>query len=114
MDPDAACPLDLACATSPASPRIIQLSPVPGNIYDMDQYYYNPNANVSQGNFGEVLAFTLAHSHPVVVHECSEIYAFQAGHPFAIVRPLNKIPPAILAWGLFLLSPSPKFGTSSH
>jgi hypothetical protein len=40
----------------------------------------------------------------VVVHECLDIYAFQAAHPFAVVHPLNKIPPAILAWGLFLLS----------
>jgi hypothetical protein len=104
MDPDAARLLALTRATPLAGPRIIQLSPVPGNIYGMDQYYYNPAADVSQGNFGAVLAFALAHGHPVVVHECPDIYAFQAIHPFAIVRPLNNVPPAILAWGLFLLS----------
>jgi hypothetical protein len=104
MDPDAARPLALACATPPAGSRIIQLSPVPGNIYDMDQYYYNPAADISQGNFGAVLAFVLVHGHPVVVHECPDIYTFQVAHPSAVVRPLNKVPPAILARGLLLLS----------
>ena len=104
MDPDAARPLALACATPPAGSRIIQLSPVPGNIYDMDQYYYNPAADISQGNFGAVLAFVLVHGHPVVVHECPDIYTFQVAHPSAVVCPLNEVPPAILAWGLLLLS----------
>jgi hypothetical protein len=38
------------------------------------------------------------------MHECPNIYAFQAAHPSAIIHPLNKVPPAILAWGLLLLS----------
>jgi hypothetical protein len=38
------------------------------------------------------------------MHECPDIYTFQAAHPSAIVRQLNKVPPAILAWGLLLLS----------
>jgi hypothetical protein len=70
----------------------------------MDQYYYDPAADVSQGNFGAVLVFAVAHGHPVVVHECPDIYAFQAAHPIAVVRPLNKVPPAILAQVLLLLS----------
>jgi hypothetical protein len=104
MDPDAAHPLALACMTLPARPRILQLSPLPGNIYDMDQYYCNPAANISQGNFAAVLAFASAKGHPMVVYECPDIYAFQAPHPSAIVHPLNKVPPAILAQGLLLLS----------
>ncbi len=105
MDPDTAHLLALACTAPPADPRILQLSPLPGNIYNMDQYYYyDPAANVSWGNFGAVLAFALVHGHPVVVHECPDIYAFQAAHPSAIVRSLNKVPPAILAWGLLFLS----------
>jgi hypothetical protein len=109
MDPDNARPLALAYAAPPAGPRILQLSSLLGNVYDMDQYYYNPAANVSQGNFGAVLAFALAHGHPVVVHECLDIYAFQAAHPSAVVHPLNKNPPAILAWGLLLLSNAQPF-----
>ncbi len=51
-----------------------------------------------------ILAFALAHGHPVRVHECLDIYAFQAAHPSAIVRPFNEVPQTILAWGLLLLS----------
>jgi hypothetical protein len=76
MDPDAAGPLALAHATPLAGPRILQLPPVPGNIYDMDQYYYDPAANVFQVNFAVVLTFASAHGCPVVVHECLDIYAF--------------------------------------
>jgi hypothetical protein len=97
MDPDAACPLAIARATPLAGPRILQLSPLPGNIYDMDQYYYDPTASFPLGNFAVVLVFASAHSHPVVVHECPNIYAFQAAHPSAAVCPLNKVPPAFLA-----------------
>jgi hypothetical protein len=97
MELDAARPMVIAGTTPPAGPRILQLSPLPGNIYDIDQYYYDPAADVSQGNFGAVLAFALAHGHPVVMHECPDIYAFQAAHPSTIVHPLNKVPPAILA-----------------
>jgi hypothetical protein len=41
MDPDATHPLGLATA----GPRIIQLSPIPGNIYNADCFYYDPAAN---------------------------------------------------------------------
>jgi hypothetical protein len=100
MDPDAARPLGLAIAGS----RIIQLSPVPGNIYNADCFYHNPAADVSRGNFGAILAFASAHGRPVVVHNCPDIYEFQAAHPSAVVCPVNKVPPAIIAWGLALLA----------
>jgi hypothetical protein len=72
MDPDAARPLGLAIA----GPRIIQLSPIPGNIYNMDRFYYDPAADVSCGNFGAILAFASAHGRPVIVHDCPNIYKF--------------------------------------
>jgi hypothetical protein len=97
MDPNAARPLALARETPPAGPRILQLSPLPGKTYNMDRYNYDPAANVSQGNFAAVLVFASVHGHPVVVHECPDIYLFQAAHPSTIVRSLNKVPPAILA-----------------
>jgi hypothetical protein len=102
MDPDADHLLALACVDPTASPRIIQLSPIPGNIYDKDHFYYNAAAVVSQDDFGAVLAFALAHSHPVVVHKSPDIHKFQAAHPSA--NPLGKVPLAIIAWGLALLS----------
>jgi hypothetical protein len=106
MDPDAAAapPLALDCVVPPASPKILQLSSVPSTIYNMDCFFYNPTANVSQGDFGAVLAFASLYGHPVVVHKCPNLYKFQAAHPYAIVRPLSEVPPAILAWGCCLLS----------
>ncbi len=104
MEPEAAHSLAVALAAPKARPRIIQLSPVPGNIYDGDCFFYDPAAVDSQGPFGAVLAFALDHGHPVVVHECLDIYKFQAAHPTAVVRPVNEVSPAIVAWGLTLLS----------
>ncbi len=106
MDPDAdsAPPLAPARAVTPAGPKSLQLSPVPGNIYVMDCFFYGPAADVSQGDFGAVLAFASMYGHPVVVHECPDIYEFQAAHPSAVVHPLSEIPPAILTWGRLLLS----------
>jgi hypothetical protein len=100
MDPDVAHPLGLATA----GPRIIQLSPIPGNIYDADCFYYNPTADISRGNFGAILAFSSAHGHPVVVHDCPDIYEFQAAHPSAVICLINKVPLAIIARGLALLA----------
>jgi hypothetical protein len=100
MDPDAARQLGLATA----GPRIIQLSPNPGNIYDTDCFYYDPAADVSRGNFRAILAFASAHGRPVIVCDCPDIYKFQAAHPSAVVRPVNKVPPAIIARGLALLA----------
>jgi hypothetical protein len=106
MDPDASAapPLALACTVLPAGPKILQLSPVPSNIYNKDCFFYNPTTNVSQGDFGEVLAFASLYGHPVVVHKCPDLYEFQAAHPSAIVHPLSEVHPAILAWGCRLLS----------
>jgi hypothetical protein len=104
MEPEAAHPLVVALAAPMARPRIIQLSPVLGNIYDADHFFYNPAAIDSQGPFGAVLAFTSDHGHPVVVHKCPDIYKFQGAHPTTVVCPINEVPPAIVAWGLALLS----------
>jgi hypothetical protein len=106
MDPDAAVapPLALARAVPPAGPKILQLSPLPGNIYNTDCFFYDPATNVSQGDFGAVLAFASLYGHPVVVHECPGIYEFQVAHPFAVIHPLSEVPPAILAQGRCLLS----------
>ena len=61
-------------------------------------------ANVSCGNFGAILALASVHNRPVVVNDCPDVYKFQADHPSAIVCLVNKVPPAIIAWGLFLLA----------
>ncbi len=48
--------------------------------------------------------FASTYGHHVVVHECPDLYEFYAAHHSAIVCPLSKVPPAILAWGRHLLS----------
>ncbi len=83
---------------------IIQLSPVPGNIYDSDRFYYDPAGVLTGGPVGAVMAFAAAHGHPIAVHDCPDIQEFQAAHPSAIIRPISEVPPAILARGLFLLA----------
>ncbi len=88
----------------PVSPRILQLSPIPGNIYKSNHFFYDCMADISQDDFGAVLAFALVHGHPAVVHECPDLQAFQVAHPLAILRPLLEVPLAILAWGWFFLS----------
>jgi hypothetical protein len=110
MDPNAldtgvTLPLEFDTLPIPlVGPRILQLSPIPGNIYKSDCFFYDHTADISQGDFRAVLAFASAHCHPAVVHQFPNIQAFQVGHPSAIVRPLSEVPPAILAWGWFLLS----------
>ncbi len=85
-------------------PCIVQLSPFPGNIYDVDCFYYDPIADVSCGNFGAILAFATAHGHPVVAHKCPDIHQFQSTYPLAIIHPINEVPPAIITRGLALLA----------
>jgi hypothetical protein len=109
MDPDASPPGAVATIGVPpaapvVSPRIVQLFPLPGNVYKSNYFFYNSTANVSQCDFGEVLAFASVHSHPVTVHDCPDIHEFQAAYPLASVCPLSEVPPAILAWGQFPLS----------
>jgi hypothetical protein len=99
MDAAVAPPLALTSGVSLAGPKILKLSPVPNNIYDMDRFFYNPAANISQGDFGAVLAFASLYGHPVVVHKCPNLYEFQAAHSSAVVHPPSEVPPAILERG---------------
>jgi hypothetical protein len=59
---------------------------------------------MNEGPFGAVLAFAAAHNHPTVVHDCPDIQEFQTAYPAAVVRPIEEVPPAIVAWGLSLLA----------
>ena len=92
-----------AGAAAAAHPQIVQLSPVLGNIYD-DCFYYDPDVVLSEGPVGAVMAFAAAHGHPVLVHDCPDIQEFQAAHPSTIIRPINEVPPPILARRLSLLA----------
>ncbi len=54
-------------------PRIVQLSPLPGNIYETDRFFYDAAADMTGGPFGAVLAFASGHGHTVFVHECPDL-----------------------------------------
>jgi hypothetical protein len=102
MDPNASdtgVALPLAVDTHlipPFGPRILQLSPIPGNIYKSNCFFYDCTADISRGDFRAVLTFASA--------QCPDLQVFQVTHPLAIVCPLSEVPLAILAWGGFLLS----------
>jgi hypothetical protein len=104
MEPAAAHSLGMVLTAPTVGHCIVQLSPFPGNIYDLDCFYYNPIADVSRSNFGAILAFAMSHGHPVVMHECPDIHQFQSTYPLAIIRPINKVTPAIITRGLALLA----------
>jgi hypothetical protein len=64
LDPDASifckvAPLSVAPAAPAVGPKIFQLSPLPGNIYKSDCFFYDSAADVSQSAFGQCLLFLL-------------------------------------------------------
>jgi hypothetical protein len=104
-DPDALTHGNIALIPS-IGPRILELFPLPGNIYESDaRYFYDSAADLTQGDFVAVLAFSGAHGHPSIVHECRDLQEFQAAHSLAVVCPFSEVPPALLECGRFLLMP---------
>jgi hypothetical protein len=103
MDPSTSTP-GPSSTVPPVGPWIPQLFPFPGNIYESASYYYDGPTDLNKGDFGAVIAFALAHCHPVTVHECHDLQEFQGAHPLAVVCPLAEIPPVLLDLGRFLLA----------
>jgi hypothetical protein len=105
MDPAVAAQVPgFAPEASTIGPKIFQLSPLPGNIYEVDRFYYAPSADITEGGFMALIAFASMHGHPITIHDCPNIAAFQVIFPSAIVRPFWEVPPAILRWGRDILS----------
>jgi hypothetical protein len=109
MDPTASTPGNAApSSTIPlVGPRVLQLFPFPGIIHKSAHYYYDSAADLIKGDFGAVLAFSLVYGHPVTVFECRGLQQFQSVNHLAVIRPLTKVPPAILEHGRFLLAWAP-------
>ena len=99
----AAFPPPAPAATSAPGPKIFDLSPLPGNIYDVDRYCYAPSADVTSGNFAAITAFGAHYGHPIAIYNCPDLAAFQVKHASAIVRPFSEVPPPILSRGHVLL-----------
>ena len=97
--PAAVAPPPAPVAASLSGPKIFVLSPLPGNEYDIDRYYYSPAADVSEGDYAALLTFAAHYGHPLAIYHCPDIAAFQVTHPSAIIRPFSEIPPPILRRG---------------
>ena len=55
--PVAAAPPRASTAASLIGPRIFVLSPLTGNKYEVDRYFYSPQADVTKGDYAALLAF---------------------------------------------------------
>ncbi len=108
FSPPAAAPLD--------GPKIFQLSPLPGNIYDVDRFFYAPSAGTTHGDFVALLTFAAHHGHPLTVHACPDIAAFQVAYPLAIIHPFLEVPAPLLTRGcnLLLASTAPQAPPLPH
>jgi len=68
MDPDAAAQVPgFAPDASTIGPKIFQLSPLPGNLYEVDRFYYAPLADITEGFFPALISFASMHGHPIPV-----------------------------------------------
>ena len=70
MDPDAAAQVPgFAPDASTIGPKIFQLSPLPGNLYEVDCFYYAPLADITEGGFLAFISFAscMAIPHPIPI-----------------------------------------------
>ena len=104
--PVAAYPPPAPPVVSFAGPMVFVLSPLRGNSYDVDRYYYSPSADVTQGDYAALLSFAAHYGYPIAIIHCPDIAAFQASYPSAIVRPFSEVPPPFLRRGYELMHSS--------
>jgi hypothetical protein len=97
--PAADAPSPAPAAAPLSGPNIFVLSSLPGNQFDVDQYYYSPAADISDGDYAALLAFAAHYGYPLAIYQCPDIAAFQVSHPLAIIRPFSDVPPPIIRRG---------------
>ena len=90
--PAAAAPPPASTAASIVGPRIFVLSLLPGNKYEVDRYFYSPQADVTMGDYAALLAFATHYAYPLAILQCPDLAAFQASTPAAFVRPFDEVP----------------------
>jgi hypothetical protein len=81
----AAFPPPAPAATSDPGPKIFVISPLPGNIYNIDYYYYASSADVTSGDFADLIAFGAHYGRPIAIYNCPDLAMFQVEHASAIV-----------------------------
>ena len=112
--PAAAAPPPASTAASIVGPRIFVLSPLPGNKYEVDRYFYSPRADVTTGDYTALLAFATHYAYPLAILQCPDLAAFQASNPAAFVRPFDEVPAPIIERGRALMLSSAASAASPH
>ena len=101
--PAAAAPPPASTAASLVGPRIFVLSPLPGNKYEVDRYFYSARADVTTGDYAALLALATHYAYPLAILQCPDLAAFQASNPAAVVRPFDEVPAPIIERGRALM-----------
>ena len=55
-------------AASFSGPTVFVLSPLPGNPYDVDRYFYSSAANVTEGDYTALLSFATHYGYPLAFY----------------------------------------------
>jgi hypothetical protein len=62
-----------------------------------------PSADIKWVYIAALLAYAAEYGHPVIVHNCSDLVAFQAAYPLANVCPILEVSVALLQQGHSIL-----------
>jgi hypothetical protein len=78
---------------------VLQVSPLTGST-DREEYFYKASPDDCNGPFAAARAFFSARGHVPAVHDCPNIAAFQAAHPFSLaLSPLANLPSCVFVEG---------------
>jgi hypothetical protein len=80
-------------------PLVLQVSPLDAESSSVDEFFFDPFADVGIGNFAAALAFFVRRGHVVVFHECPDPIAFQEMFPSATIGYVLALPQGLLAEG---------------
>ena len=80
-------------------PLVLQVSPLDAESSGVDEFFFDPFANLEIGNFAAAQAFFVHHGHVVLFHECPETIAFQEMFPSATIGYVLALPQGLLAEG---------------
>ncbi len=85
------------------SQNFLAVSSPGGNTNEISHFYYAPSADITQGGFVALFAFAAQHGHPITIHNCPDLVAFQVAYPLDVICPFLEVPPLILFWDQELL-----------
>ncbi len=102
--PAAVAPPPGPTAASFSGPTVFVLSPLPGNPYGVDRYFYSSAADVTEGDYAALLSFATHYGYPLAFYRCPDLATFQASRPSAVVWPFSEVPPAFIRRGYELQS----------